>query len=169
MFWKPTTITGRSLCSWTTEGLQPWSVWTRPCRQWVLQPFHGWAKRISSAPYIFPIQIDSVKVSVLRLFPFLLRTSHWRRCMTCCRQNQSWTRWALIYCYQYHPFPSNEINEFVNPVSIFQKDRPSDINFLSLQLTTYTTLMDVNEGKLESYIRDCPNPCMPWWSLQMGF
>uniref|UniRef100_A0A674EFU4 Acid ceramidase n=1 Tax=Salmo trutta TaxID=8032 RepID=A0A674EFU4_SALTR len=39
---------------------------------------------------------------------------------------------------------------------------PSDIDFLSLQLTTYTTLMDVNEGKLESYIRDCPNPCMPW-------
>uniref|UniRef100_A0A8C8CIY9 Acid ceramidase n=1 Tax=Oncorhynchus tshawytscha TaxID=74940 RepID=A0A8C8CIY9_ONCTS len=30
------------------------------------------------------------------------------------------------------------------------------------KLTTYTTLMDVNEGKLESYIRDCPNPCMPW-------
>uniref|UniRef100_A0A8C7G575 Acid ceramidase n=1 Tax=Oncorhynchus kisutch TaxID=8019 RepID=A0A8C7G575_ONCKI len=30
------------------------------------------------------------------------------------------------------------------------------------KLTTYTTLMDVNKGKLESYIRDCPNPCMPW-------
>uniref|UniRef100_A0A3B3B8Q2 Acid ceramidase n=1 Tax=Oryzias melastigma TaxID=30732 RepID=A0A3B3B8Q2_ORYME len=29
-------------------------------------------------------------------------------------------------------------------------------------LTTYTTLMQVSEGKLESYIRDCPNPCMPW-------
>lgn len=32
------------------------------------------------------------------------------------------------------------------------------------QLTTYTTLMQVSEGKLESYIRDCPDPCMPWWS-----
>uniref|UniRef100_A0A4W5LRT6 Acid ceramidase n=1 Tax=Hucho hucho TaxID=62062 RepID=A0A4W5LRT6_9TELE len=30
------------------------------------------------------------------------------------------------------------------------------------KLTTYTTLMDVNKGILESYIRDCPNPCMPW-------
>lgn len=30
------------------------------------------------------------------------------------------------------------------------------------QLTTYTTLMQVSEGTLESYIRDCPNPCMPW-------
>ncbi|KAF7663910.1 hypothetical protein LDENG_00195880 [Lucifuga dentata] len=30
------------------------------------------------------------------------------------------------------------------------------------KLTTYTTLMDVSEGKLESYIRECPNPCMPW-------
>uniref|UniRef100_A0A8C4IGX2 Acid ceramidase n=1 Tax=Dicentrarchus labrax TaxID=13489 RepID=A0A8C4IGX2_DICLA len=30
------------------------------------------------------------------------------------------------------------------------------------KLTTYTTLMQVSEGKLESYIRDCPNPCMPW-------
>uniref|UniRef100_A0A674BTV9 Acid ceramidase n=1 Tax=Salmo trutta TaxID=8032 RepID=A0A674BTV9_SALTR len=40
-------------------------------------------------------------------------------------------------------------------------NHPSDID-LSLQLTTYTTLMDVNKGKLESYIRDCPNPCMPW-------
>ncbi|XP_029114745.1 acid ceramidase [Scleropages formosus] len=30
------------------------------------------------------------------------------------------------------------------------------------KLTTYTTLMDVSEGRLESYIRDCPDPCMPW-------
>ncbi|XP_043918403.1 acid ceramidase isoform X1 [Protopterus annectens] len=30
------------------------------------------------------------------------------------------------------------------------------------KLTTYTTLMDVSEGKLETYLRDCPNPCMPW-------
>ncbi|KAK0134707.1 Acid ceramidase [Merluccius polli] len=30
------------------------------------------------------------------------------------------------------------------------------------KLTTYTTLMDVSTGNLESYIRDCPNPCMPW-------
>ncbi|KAL6467294.1 hypothetical protein MHYP_G00250980 [Metynnis hypsauchen] len=30
------------------------------------------------------------------------------------------------------------------------------------KLTTYTTLMDVSEGKVESFIRDCPNPCMPW-------
>ncbi|XP_072318678.1 acid ceramidase [Eucyclogobius newberryi] len=30
------------------------------------------------------------------------------------------------------------------------------------KLTTYTTLMRVSDGTLESYIRDCPNPCMPW-------
>lgn len=30
------------------------------------------------------------------------------------------------------------------------------------KLTTYTTLMQVSKGTLESYIRDCPNPCMPW-------
>ncbi|KAI4894481.1 hypothetical protein NFI96_029398 [Prochilodus magdalenae] len=30
------------------------------------------------------------------------------------------------------------------------------------KLTTYTTLMEVSNGKLESFIRDCPNPCMPW-------
>ncbi|KAM3864769.1 acid ceramidase [Diretmus argenteus] len=30
------------------------------------------------------------------------------------------------------------------------------------KLTTYTTLMEVSKGKLESYVRDCPNPCMPW-------
>ncbi|XP_029012305.1 acid ceramidase [Betta splendens] len=30
------------------------------------------------------------------------------------------------------------------------------------KLTTYTTLMQVSEGKLESFIRDCPDPCMPW-------
>ncbi|XP_061882650.1 acid ceramidase [Entelurus aequoreus] len=30
------------------------------------------------------------------------------------------------------------------------------------KLTTYTTLMKVSEGTLESYIRDCPSPCMPW-------
>uniref|UniRef100_A0A3Q1FC10 Acid ceramidase n=1 Tax=Acanthochromis polyacanthus TaxID=80966 RepID=A0A3Q1FC10_9TELE len=33
---------------------------------------------------------------------------------------------------------------------------------VSFQLTTYTTLMQVSEGTLESYIRDCPDPCMPW-------
>uniref|UniRef100_A0A8C1U3M0 Acid ceramidase n=1 Tax=Cyprinus carpio TaxID=7962 RepID=A0A8C1U3M0_CYPCA len=30
------------------------------------------------------------------------------------------------------------------------------------KLTTYTSLMDVSAGTLESYIRDCPNPCTPW-------
>ncbi|CAB1461072.1 unnamed protein product [Pleuronectes platessa] len=30
------------------------------------------------------------------------------------------------------------------------------------KLTTYTSLMQVSKGSLESYIRDCPNPCMPW-------
>ncbi|XP_054634107.1 acid ceramidase isoform X1 [Dunckerocampus dactyliophorus] len=30
------------------------------------------------------------------------------------------------------------------------------------KLTTYTTLMQVSAGTLESYIRDCPSPCMPW-------
>uniref|UniRef100_A0AAQ4PLY3 ceramidase n=1 Tax=Gasterosteus aculeatus aculeatus TaxID=481459 RepID=A0AAQ4PLY3_GASAC len=30
------------------------------------------------------------------------------------------------------------------------------------KLTVYTTLMQVSGGKLESFIRDCPNPCMPW-------
>ncbi|XP_017559592.1 N-acylsphingosine amidohydrolase (acid ceramidase) 1a isoform X1 [Pygocentrus nattereri] len=30
------------------------------------------------------------------------------------------------------------------------------------KLTTYTSLMEVSTGKLESYIRACPNPCNPW-------
>ncbi|KAJ1215355.1 hypothetical protein NDU88_002964 [Pleurodeles waltl] len=30
------------------------------------------------------------------------------------------------------------------------------------KLTTYTTMMSVSEGKLEAYLRDCPDPCMPW-------
>uniref|UniRef100_A0A672SHK4 Acid ceramidase n=1 Tax=Sinocyclocheilus grahami TaxID=75366 RepID=A0A672SHK4_SINGR len=30
------------------------------------------------------------------------------------------------------------------------------------KLTTYTSLMEVSTGSLESYIRDCPNPCTPW-------
>ncbi|XP_002126997.2 acid ceramidase-like [Ciona intestinalis] len=30
------------------------------------------------------------------------------------------------------------------------------------QLTTYTALMQVNAGKLETYIRECPHPCYPW-------
>ncbi|XP_053475546.1 acid ceramidase [Ictalurus furcatus] len=30
------------------------------------------------------------------------------------------------------------------------------------KLTTYTTLMEVSKGTLESFIRDCPSPCMPW-------
>lgn len=35
---------------------------------------------------------------------------------------------------------------------------------LALQLTTYTALMDVSTGLLEAYLRDCPDPCSPWWS-----
>ncbi|MCJ8734127.1 hypothetical protein PDJAM_G00231700 [Pangasius djambal] len=30
------------------------------------------------------------------------------------------------------------------------------------KLTTYTALMEVSTGRLESYIRDCPSPCIPW-------
>ncbi|XP_072519185.1 N-acylsphingosine amidohydrolase (acid ceramidase) 1a [Salminus brasiliensis] len=30
------------------------------------------------------------------------------------------------------------------------------------KLTAYTSLMEVSTGKLESYIRACPNPCTPW-------
>ncbi|KAM9470417.1 N-acylsphingosine amidohydrolase (acid ceramidase) 1a [Clarias gariepinus] len=30
------------------------------------------------------------------------------------------------------------------------------------KLTTYTALMEVSTGRLESYIRDCPSPCSPW-------
>ncbi|XP_030047331.1 acid ceramidase [Microcaecilia unicolor] len=30
------------------------------------------------------------------------------------------------------------------------------------KLTTYTALMSVDDGTLETYLRDCPNPCMPW-------
>ncbi|XP_075716265.1 acid ceramidase [Rhinoderma darwinii] len=30
------------------------------------------------------------------------------------------------------------------------------------KLTTYTTLMSVSESKYETYLRDCPDPCMPW-------
>lgn len=40
--------------------------------------------------------------------------------------------------------------------------------FGPVQLTTYTTLMEVSKGSLESYIRDCPNPCMPWWWMTSG-
>ncbi|XP_066505399.1 N-acylsphingosine amidohydrolase (acid ceramidase) 1a isoform X2 [Hoplias malabaricus] len=30
------------------------------------------------------------------------------------------------------------------------------------KLTAYTSLMEVSSGKLESYLRACPNPCTPW-------
>ncbi|XP_069487659.1 acid ceramidase [Ambystoma mexicanum] len=30
------------------------------------------------------------------------------------------------------------------------------------KLTTYTALMSVSDGTLEAYLRNCPNPCMPW-------
>lgn len=32
-----------------------------------------------------------------------------------------------------------------------------------LQLTTYTALLQVNSGQLETYIQTCPEPCFPWW------
>ena len=31
-----------------------------------------------------------------------------------------------------------------------------------LQLTTYTTLMQVDSGHLETYLQYCPDPCAPW-------
>ncbi|XP_048365377.1 acid ceramidase [Sphaerodactylus townsendi] len=30
------------------------------------------------------------------------------------------------------------------------------------KLTVSTTLMDVSENVMETYLRDCPNPCSPW-------
>lgn len=82
---------------------------------------------------------------------FLFRTSHWRRCTMCCRPNPCSTRWALeISACVYE---SKDVQELFSV---------TDFSPCSPQLTTYTTLMQVSEGKLESYIRDCPSPCMPW-------
>lgn len=44
---------------------------------------------------------------------------------------------------------------------------PSLYNVLSTRpvfnkLTTYTTLMQVNSGSMEIYIRECLSPCWPW-------
>lgn len=30
------------------------------------------------------------------------------------------------------------------------------------KLTTYTTLMQVNDGTMDTYLQDCPDPCWPW-------
>lgn len=30
------------------------------------------------------------------------------------------------------------------------------------KLTTYTAMMSISESKYETYLRDCPDPCMPW-------
>lgn len=30
------------------------------------------------------------------------------------------------------------------------------------KLTAYTTMMSLSESKFETYLRDCPDPCMPW-------
>jgi len=30
------------------------------------------------------------------------------------------------------------------------------------KLTTYTALMQVDDGSLDTYLRDCPDPCWPW-------
>jgi len=32
-----------------------------------------------------------------------------------------------------------------------------------LQATTYTTLMQVDSGRMETYIQNCPDPCPVWW------
>lgn len=32
----------------------------------------------------------------------------------------------------------------------------------SFQLTVFTTLIDVAKGHYESYLRDCPDPCIGW-------
>lgn len=34
----------------------------------------------------------------------------------------------------------------------------------SFQLTVFTTLIDVTKGQFESYLRDCPDPCIGWWA-----
>jgi len=34
---------------------------------------------------------------------------------------------------------------------------------LSLQLTVYSALMQVNSGRMEAYLQYCPDPCAPWW------
>ncbi|XP_075052699.1 acid ceramidase [Mixophyes fleayi] len=30
------------------------------------------------------------------------------------------------------------------------------------KLTTYTTMMSISDSKFEAYLRDCPDPCIPW-------
>jgi len=32
-----------------------------------------------------------------------------------------------------------------------------------MQATTYTTLMQVDSRRMETYVQHCPDPCTPWW------
>ena len=43
----------------------------------------------------------------------------------------------------------------------FSRVKLNIVSFL-FQLTSYTVLMQVSNGILESYIRHCPDPCWPW-------
>lgn len=45
-------------------------------------------------------------------------------------------------------------------------------DYVDLQLTTYTCIMDVTTGQFEAWLRHCPHPCKPWWfnySIRMIF
>ena len=37
------------------------------------------------------------------------------------------------------------------------------------QLTTYTVLMEVDTGAMETYMQYCPDPCWPWWNVTHHF
>uniref|UniRef100_UPI00398ED09C acid ceramidase isoform X2 n=1 Tax=Pristiophorus japonicus TaxID=55135 RepID=UPI00398ED09C len=51
-----------------------------------------------------------------------------------------------------------------NPLFLDDRRTPAMkcMNQTTQALTTYTTLMEVSAGTFESYLRDCPDPCMPW-------
>ena len=66
--------------------------------------------------------------------------------------------------------PKFDLVFFFFIVSSFSIRRPSSTGsdlifcspFLASQLTTYTALMDVTSGRLDAWLRYCPEPCQPW-------
>ncbi|XP_041607888.1 acid ceramidase isoform X2 [Vulpes lagopus] len=69
--------------------------------------------------------------------------------------NPKQNRWYVV---------QTNYDRWKNPLFLDDRRTPAKmcLNQTTQELTVFTTLMDVTKGQYETYLRDCPDPCIGW-------
>ena len=76
-----------------------------------------------------------------------------------------WTVYISFHALQnvYHQNSSLNRKFLKNDCPLHQDTPNTALSLLLFQLTTYSALMQVDDGSLDTYLQKCSDPCWPWW------